>query len=169
MNIRHQLFADPVSSLYVGTLLIVLGWLTLFGAISNTSGIDHKLHDTFYVIAHWHYTVSIGVALAVFWLAFRWFRSVIGVDYRRWLAVPQWLTMTLGISLMFGPGVWANLASGPHYYTDYPAQVVWLFRVSSAGYLLSLLSSVLFVICVGEGLWRRLRGAKSPPPERTAS
>jgi len=167
VSLRRQFFPEPVSSLYAGTLVLLLAWSVLQGTISAASGIDHALYDTYYVIVPWRFSVSLGMAVALYWLAYRLFRPVIGVDYRRGLAMAQWLTMALGLVLLLWPKIWTDWAGLPHRYVDYNEQFMWLNWVSSAGYLLSLLSFALFIICVGDGLWRRFRKSHTPPSERT--
>ena len=167
LSLRRQLFPDPVSGLYAGALALCVAYFLVWGMVDRTGPVDRTLHDTYYVVLPWHFTVSIGAAAVLFMLAYRFFRLVIGTDYRRGLAIAQWLNMVLGSTLLLAPALWTGWAGPPAHDADYTVMFARLRGIASAGYLLSLLSSGLFVICVGEAIWRRHRSAKPRRPERT--
>jgi heme/copper-type cytochrome/quinol oxidase subunit 1 len=167
-SLWRRLFPDPVSGLYAGTLVLALVSSAIPGLAAQRAGVDHSLADTYYVVLPLRLVVPLWVSLIVYFLGFRFFRAVMAVPYRRGLAGVQWLSMTLGFAFLQAPQVYLRAASAPEGYPEAPDIFMQLHGIASVGYLLSLLSSGLFVICVGEALWRRHRGAQPRPPERSA-
>ncbi|HPF22254.1 MAG TPA: hypothetical protein PK417_02185 [Hyphomonas sp.] len=167
-SLWHRMFPDPVSGLYAGTLALALILFAILGLAPRNADIDHSLADTYYIVLPWRLKLPLWVSLIVYLLGFRFFRAVLAVPYRRGLAVVQWLSMTLGFAFLHAPQVYLNTIGVPATYLDAPQMFTRLHGLASTGYLLSLLSSGLFVICVGEALWRRLNGAGPRSPERTA-
>lgn len=166
-SLWRRMFPDPVSGLYAGTLALALVFFAIMGLAARTADVDHSLADTYYIALPLRLTLPLWVSLIVYLLGFRFFRAVMAVSYRRGLAVVQWLSMTLGFAFLHAPQVYLNTIGIPETYLDAPERFIQLHRLASTGYLLSLLSSGLFVICVGEALWRRLNGAGPCSPERT--
>ena len=162
-SLRRRMFPDPVSGLYAGTLLLApVFFFAVQGLTARRMDIDRALYDTYYVIVPARQSLPVAAALAIYLLAFRFFRPIVGVPYRRWLAILQWVCTALGAGLLFFPQMFAACAGQPAHPADYAALLSGLHGIASAGYLLSLLSPCLFVICLADGLYRRVRGPHSP-------
>ncbi|MEZ6013272.1 MAG: hypothetical protein R3C08_15530 [Hyphomonas sp.] len=167
-SLWRRMFPDPVSGLYAGTLALALVLFAILALAARNADVYHGFADTYYIVLPMRLTLPLWVSLIVYLLGFRFFRAVMTVPYRRGLAGVQWLSMMLGFAFLYAPQVYLNAVGIPETYLDTPQMFTQLHRLASTGYLLSLLSSGLFVICVGEALWRRLTGAGPRSPERTA-
>lgn len=149
-------------------LLWAIGFIALFtiggvtGVILASAGVDHSLHDTYYVIAHFHYVLSLGSAFAIFAAFYYWFPKMTGYMYSELLGKTHFWMMFIGVNIVFFPQHFLGLAGMPRRYVDYPdAYAVWNF-VSSMGAYLSTAGVLLFIITVAEAFLRKRRAAPNP-------
>nr|BAV25162.1 cytochrome c oxidase subunit I [Conchocele cf. bisecta HPD1644] len=130
--------------------LFTCGGLT--GIILSSASLDVVLHDTAYVVAHFHYVLSMGVVFGLFAGLFQWFPMMTGLGLNPVWGKTQFMLMFVGVNITFFPMHFLGLAGMPRRYSDYP-DVYWFWnKMASVGSLLSFVSVMWFMFILWEGL-----------------
>ena len=131
-------------------MLWCLGFLFLFtvggvtGIVLSQAGVDRAYHDTYYVVAHFHYVMSLGAVFCIFAGIYYWIGKMSGRQYPEWAGKLHFWLMFIGSNITFFPQHFLGRQGMPRRYIDYPEQFALWNYVSSLGAFLSFGSFILF-------------------------
>ena len=135
-------------------MLFTIGFIFLFtvggltGVVLSNSGINAVLHDTYYVVAHFHYVLSMGAVFSIFAGWYYWIEKITGLKYPEFLGQIHFWLFFLGVNLTFFPMHFLGLAGMPRRIPDYPDAFAGWNSVASFGSYISVCSVILFLVIV---------------------
>lgn len=141
-------------------MLFALGFIFLFtiggvtGVVLANAGIDVALHDTYYVVAHFHYVLSLGAVFALFAGIYHWLPKMLGVTYNEELGQIHFWSTFIGVNMTFAPMHLLGFAGMPRRIPDYPDVYTFWNTVASMGSLISAVSTVVFFYAIYDALSR---------------
>jgi len=147
-------------------LLWVLGFIFLFtvggvtGIVLSNAGVDIALHDTYYIVGHFHYTMSIGSAFLIFAGFYYWFGKMCGRQYPETLGKIHFYITFIGVNVTFFPMHFLGAAGMPRRIPDYPDAFAGWSMVASIGSFISAAGILLFIYIV---IYTLVRGKKCEP------
>jgi len=170
-------------------MLFAIGFIFLFtvggvtGIVLAQAPLDRAYHDTYYVVAHFHYVMSIGAVFAIFAGVYYYIGKMSGRQYPEWAGKLQFWTFFIGVNVTFFPQHFLGRQGMPRRYIDYPEAFAYWNKISSMGAFLSFASFLLFIAIVAYTLrygrqvteknyWNEWADTlewtlPSPPPEHT--
>ena len=140
--------------------LFTVGGVT--GVVLANAGVDRSLHDTYYVVAHFHYVLSLGAVFAIFAGWYYWFPKIFGYLYNEKIAHLHFWVTFIGVNLVFFPQHFLGLAGMPRRYVDYPEVFAGWNMVSSYGSYLSAFGVLIFLYGVFQAFARKVPAGDNP-------
>jgi cytochrome c oxidase subunit I len=149
-------------------MLWAVGFIFLFtvggvtGIVLSNAGTDRALHETYYVVAHFHYVLSLGAVFAIFAGFYYWFPKMTGYVYNEAIARLHFWAIFVSVNFTFFPMHFLGLAGMPRRYIDYPEAFAFWNRVSSYGTYLSGVGALLFLYLLFDAFAKKRPAGNNP-------
>lgn len=166
-------------------MLYAIGMIFLFtvggvtGVVLANAGMDRMFHDTYYVVAHFHYTMSMGAVMSAYAAFYYWIGKMSGRQYNETLGKLQFWITFIGVNITFFPQHFLGIAGMPRRIPDYPDAFAGWNYISSIGSYISFFGALMFIFIIFHTLkfgkkcsndpWKDVSGTlewtvTSPPP-----
>lgn len=140
--------------------VFTLGGLT--GVVLSNAGLDVVLHDTYYVVGHFHYVLSMGALFGIFCGFYYWFGKMFGREFPEILGrIHFWMTF-IGVNLLFFPMHFLGLAGMPRRIPDYPTAYAGWNKIASYGAYITAFATLFFIVSIFYALRRGRRAEANP-------
>jgi len=149
-------------------MLFSIGFIFLFtvggvtGVVLANTAIDIAMHDTYYVVAHFHYAMSLGALFGVFAGFYYWIPKITGYMYSEWMAKVHFWVFFIGTNLTFFPQHFLGLAGMPRRIPDYPDVYAGWNYWSSIGSYVAAVGAIWFLLLVVEMYIRKRPAGNNP-------
>jgi cytochrome c oxidase subunit I len=149
-------------------MIWAIGFIFLFtvggvtGVVLANAGVDRSLHDTYYVVAHFHYVLSLGAVFAIFAAWYYWFPKIFGYMYSEKIGNLHFWVTFVGVNMLFFPQHFLGLAGMPRRYVDYPEVYAGWNMISSYGSYLSAVGVLIFLYGVFSAFAKKVPAGNNP-------
>ncbi len=153
-------FRTPMLWAFGFIFLFTVGGVT--GVVLANAGIDRAVHDTYYVVAHFHYVLSLGATFGLFAGWYYWFPKITGYMYSEFIGKLHFWVTFIGVNIVFFPQHFLGLAGMPRRIADYPDAFAGWNYVSSLGSYMSGLGVLIFLYGLFLAFQRKEKAADNP-------
>jgi len=153
---------------YTTPMLFSLGFVLLFtiggltGVVLANASMDVAMHDTYYVVAHFHYVLSMGAVFSIFAGFYYWAPKIFGKMYSETLGQIHFWTLFIGVNLTFFPQHFLGMAGMPRRIPDYPDAFEGWNYISSMGSIVSVIATVVFMVMIYDMLVNQPVASSNP-------
>ncbi|MFN4037799.1 MAG: cytochrome c oxidase subunit I [Erythrobacter sp.] len=140
--------------------LFTVGGVT--GVVLANGGIDDNLHDTYYVVAHFHYVLSMGAVFSLFAGFYYWFPKMSGRMHSELLSHIHFWTFFIGVNVIFFPQHFLGMQGMPRRYPDYPEAFTFWHEISTYGYYIMAGSMIFFFVNIAYALMAGRKAEANP-------
>jgi cytochrome c oxidase subunit 1 len=153
---------------FTAPMMWAVGFIFLFtvggvtGVVLANAGLDRNLHNTYYVVAHFHYVLSLGAVFSIFAAWYYWFPKMSGYVTPDWIGRLHFWVSFVGANVLFFPMHFTGLAGMPRHYVDYPEAFAGWNRISSIGSYIFAFGLLIFFHGILVAFLRKEKAGESP-------
>ncbi len=149
-------------------MLWAIGFIFLFvaggvtGVMLANAGIDQAFHDTYFVVGHFHYVLSLGAVFGILAGFYYWFEKMFGIQYNEILGKIHFTLKFIGVNMVFFPMHFLGAAGMPRRIVEYPDVYIFWNQISTIGLFISLAAFAILFVVILEALIRRRKARANP-------